>query len=74
MEEDAVPADYRKVELNAAYTLAPSPTLIAGEFHQDTAEVLEVLSKEADSVFLWHDLDHLAGLLRGIAFMDLPGR
>lgn len=41
---------------------------------EDPAEVFEVLSKEPDSIFLWHDPDHLAGLLRGIAFMDLPGR
>jgi hypothetical protein len=74
MEGDAVPADYWKVELKTAYTLAPSPTLVAGEFREDATEVLEVLSREPDSIFLWHDLDHLAGLLRGIAFMDLTGR
>lgn len=74
MEGDAVPAEYWDVELRAAYTFAPSPTLNAGDFREDAAEVLELLSREPDSIFLWHDLDHLAGLLRGIAFMDLPGR
>ena len=53
MEGDAVPADYWKIELNTAYTLAPSPTLVAGEFREDATEVMEVLAREPDSIFLW---------------------
>src|SRR5690242_180206 len=74
LEGHAVPADYWTVELREAFTFAPSPTLAAGEFREDAAEVVDVLSREPESISLWHDLDHLAALLRGIAFMDLPGR
>ncbi|MEW2507417.1 MULTISPECIES: hypothetical protein [unclassified Amycolatopsis] len=27
-----------------------------------------------DVIALWHDLDHLAGVLRLLAFLDLPTR
>jgi hypothetical protein len=34
--------------------------------------VRSLLAREDGEVFLWHDLDHFIGLLRAIAFLDLP--
>jgi hypothetical protein len=49
-----------------AYTLAPSLTVIGGEFREDIQEILDLLSRDPGVPALWHDLDHMAGLLRGI--------
>ncbi len=70
--DHSFPADYWKVDLAVAYSLAPSPEIVAGEFREDLEEVIGLASEGAASTSLWHDLDHLAGLLRGLAFMDLP--
>lgn len=72
--DDGFPADYWKVDLEAAYSLVSSPEIVVGEFREDVDEVMGLARRAVDSVSLWHDLDHLSGLLRGLAFMDLPPR
>lgn len=43
-----------------------------GDFYDDLDEVATCRRERDATVYLRHDLDHLAGALRGIAFMDLP--
>ncbi len=70
--DDEFPAGYWKVQLEAAYSLAASPEIVVGEFREDVDEVIGLTTDPVSSMSLWHDLDHLSGLFRGLAFMDLP--
>jgi hypothetical protein len=65
-------AEYWVFNLEDAYTCAESPATEAGDFREDLAETVEMLTREEGEVQLWHDLNHLAGVLRGIAFTDVP--
>lgn len=65
---------YWDLELGAAFRLVDHPELhiVAGQTSDDVEEVRDVVEREGGEVFLWHDLDHLAGVLRRIAFLDVP--
>ena len=72
IEGGAFPADYWTVGLEDICALATIPEVISCEFRDDIDEVLKLLSRDSAIPRLWHDLDHLVGLLRGIACMDYP--
>ncbi len=72
--DDTFPADYWKVDLEAAYSLASAPEIVVGEFREDVNEVMSLTTEAGNAVSLWHDLDHMSGLFRGLAFMDSPPR
>jgi hypothetical protein len=46
---------------------------VVGDLADDVQEALSVLEVGRD-VFLWHDLDHVAQVLRRISALDLPGQ
>lgn len=60
---------YGAVDLAAAFALTARPAefLGCGQTTDDLAEMTAMLIRPEDIV-LWHDLDHLAGLLRCVAY------
>jgi hypothetical protein len=72
IEGGAFPADCWTVGLEDICALATTPEVIACEFRDDIDEVLKLLSRDSAIPRLWHDLDHLVGLLTGIACMGYP--
>jgi hypothetical protein len=47
---------------------------MAGDVRDDLAEVDDLLGRPDEEIDLWHDLQHLVGLLGFIAYLDLPTR
>jgi hypothetical protein len=73
---DAAPAavaEYWEVDTRSAYSLADSPELSVGNIADDLDEIQDLLHRQDDEIVLWHDLGHLTGLLRALAYLDLPG-
>ncbi|MEU5564438.1 hypothetical protein ABZ750_14540 [Micromonospora musae] len=67
---------YWNVGLQSAFELAddPAPGIDVGQSSDDVAELRALLGRPADDPpVLWHDLQHLAGVLRLLAYLDLPG-
>lgn len=68
---------YWEIDLRAAYELADDPAgeIVAGQVSDDLGELHDLTNRpEEEGVILWHDLDHLSGILRALAFQDLPGQ
>jgi hypothetical protein len=65
---------YWTVGVDAAFGLVEHPELHiqAGQTSDDAKEVQDLLKRDEGEVFLWHDLEHLAGVLRRLASLDLP--
>lgn len=64
-EVDLDLAEYWTYDLESAYTCSASPTTLAGDFREDVEEIDGLLARPDDEMSLWHDLDHLTGILRG---------
>lgn len=71
-----VPVDYYwNLPLSAAFGMGRVPQeddLDCGTGSDDVAEIAGLVEGGREEVVLWHDLDHLAGVLRLLAFLDLP--
>lgn len=67
---------YWEVDLAAAFapTGQPEEHLGCGHVTDDLAELAGVLTRPGDDVVTWHDLAHLAALMRCIAHLDHLGR
>ncbi|MEU8129760.1 hypothetical protein AB0B68_21310 [Micromonospora sp. NPDC049049] len=66
---------YWNVDLETAFELrdVPESGINVGQCSDDVAELQALLRRPADDVpVLWHDLQHLAGVLRLLAYLDLP--
>ncbi|WP_430501546.1 hypothetical protein ACQRWP_08255 [Micromonospora trifolii] len=66
---------YWNVDLRAAFAMVPRPELEidCGQSSDDLAELSSLLQRDPeDVVSLWHDLAHMSGLLRLLAYLDLP--
>ncbi|WP_328850192.1 hypothetical protein OG994_16020 [Micromonospora globbae] len=66
---------YWNVDLRSAFELAhdPAAAIDVGQSSDDVAELRALLRRPADDMpVLWHDLQHLAGVLRLLAYLDLP--
>ncbi|MGQ5263784.1 hypothetical protein ACTWLT_23890 [Micromonospora sp. ZYX-F-536] len=66
---------YWDVDLRTAFELRedPAPGIDVGQSSDDIAELTALLRRPTDDVpVLWHDLQHLAGALRLLAYLDLP--
>jgi hypothetical protein len=68
---DRVVGEYWTLAPGDAYVCGPQQVM-AGDVGEDLAEVDDLLGRPDDEIFLWHDLEHLVGLLGLIAFLDLP--
>ena len=65
---------YWTIALRDSYGLADEPERVVGDVCDDVTEVEDLVGRPTDETNLWHDLDHLSGVLRGLAFLGLPGR
>ena len=77
LDLDGIPvilAEYWDFDPLTAYALEDHPEPGAGSVTDDLEEVQDLLHRPDDETYLWHDLDHLCGLLRMLAYLDLPGR
>ncbi|MER7588931.1 hypothetical protein ABTW72_15495 [Micromonospora sp. NPDC127501] len=66
---------YWNVDLGTAFESrdVPKSGIDVGQSSDDVAELQALLRRPADDVpVLWHDLQHLAGVLRLLAYLDLP--
>jgi hypothetical protein len=62
--------DYWSIFPSDAFNLAAQPPVGAGQLSDDIDTIRKALLRtdpDEDDVFLWHDLDHLAGILQGIS-------
>jgi hypothetical protein len=49
------------------------PTALeAGQLSDDVGELRELLAREDGEIFIWHDLNHLVGILQRVASLDSP--
>jgi hypothetical protein len=68
---------YWNVDIRAAYDMvqAPEQHLDCGQATDDLADINTLLEYDTtDTVALWHCLAHAAGLLRLLAYLDLPAQ
>jgi len=65
---------YRSVPLDDAYSAVARPEVVTGDLGSDVEELRRILEHRTEGVSLWHDLDHLSGILRAIAYLNLPHR
>ncbi|MFI6819789.1 hypothetical protein ACIBJE_02405 [Micromonospora sp. NPDC050187] len=66
---------YWNVDLRSAFSILEDPAsgIDVGQSSDDVAELRALLRRPADEgPWLWHDLQHLAGVLRLLAYLDLP--
>lgn len=66
---------YWNVDVRSAFELADdsAAAIDVGQSSDNVAELHALLRRPADDVpVLWHDLQHLAGVLRLLAYLDLP--
>ncbi len=65
---------YWNIDLRAAFELAQRPelTIDSGQSSDELAELAGFLQRSPDDVAsLWHDAQHVSGLLRLLAYLDL---
>ncbi|GAA2743049.1 hypothetical protein GCM10009868_15360 [Terrabacter aerolatus] len=64
---------YWNVPFSEATVLDREPKLDMGSVVDDAASVRECLTSDPDEyVSIWHEADHIVGLLRAIARLDSP--
>ena len=64
---------YWNVPFDEATTVGKDPELVLGSVVEDAASVRDFLSSAPDEfIAIWHEADHLVGLLRAIARRDSP--
>ena len=56
----------------AAFDLTEDPAVYAGQLSDDVATVGELLTREGGEIFLWHDLEHVTGILLRISALARP--
>lgn len=65
---------YWNVDLSSAFGMVqrPESAIGCGQSSDDLAELRGLLQRDPDDVVsLWHDLSHVSGLLRLLAYLDL---
>jgi|SRR5580658_11367340 hypothetical protein len=73
LDSQTIPIGFHwEIPLDQSFRMVDSPTTETGDIADDLSEINELLTRPIDETYLWHDLDHLTGLLRCIAFIALP--
>jgi hypothetical protein len=65
---------YWNIDLRASFDMASTPerAIDVGQLSDDAAEVRLLLDRANDqAAVLWHDLQHLLGMLRLLAYLDI---
>lgn len=64
---------YWNVPIGEATAVEKDPVLDLGSVVEDATSVRDFLTRAPDEfIAIWHEADHLVGLLRAIARLDLP--
>lgn len=63
---------YWNVPLDKAYDPYESPVLDMGQVSDDVDSVHQFSATRDDAVAIWHESEHLAGVLRALASRTLP--
>jgi hypothetical protein len=72
LDSEHVPCDfYWSYDARTAYTMAENPQHEVGSVVDDFDSLVEFLGRPEEETIVWHDLDHLCGLLRMIVFLDM---
>jgi hypothetical protein len=53
------------------FDLAQAPSVQAAQLSDDVESVRQLLSRDSGEIVLWHDVEHLTGILQRIASLDL---
>jgi hypothetical protein len=60
---------YWWIETDEAFDLTREPSVVAGGLSDDVSSMREMMNRE---VVLWHDLDHVIGILQRISSLSRP--
>ena len=73
-EIDLAADHYWSLDAAKSFDLDAEPQVGAGQLTDDVESVREMLARDLDEevIIVWHDLDHLVGLLRRIVALDTP--
>ena len=63
---------YWEIDLRSSFAMVDSPSVVTSDFVDDVESTEELLTRGPTEVYLWHDLGHLSGVFRGLAFLNLP--
>jgi hypothetical protein len=65
---------YWSLESGTAYSLseAAGATITAGDLVDDVQTIREILTRDPPEIYVWHDLEHVIGVLGRIADLDQP--
>lgn len=71
LDSERVPCDlYWSFDARTAHTMAKNPQHEVGSVLGDFDSLVEFLGRADEETVLWHDLDHVCGLLRMLVFLD----
>jgi hypothetical protein len=63
---------YWLLETDDSFDLGADPEVHAGQLSDDLESIRDMLGNADDDIVVWHDLDHLIGLLRRLSALDRP--
>jgi len=63
---------YWSIDTREAFDLSREPSLEAGQLSDDVASTRNMLARDENEVLVWHDLDHVIGILQRIAGLAKP--
>jgi hypothetical protein len=65
---------YWQLPPRQAYDLVDEPRdhIQSGQVSEDIEELREVLQRPTEEIVIWHDLEHLLGVLGAIVALDTP--
>jgi hypothetical protein len=74
-ELDLAADHYWSLDAAASFDLDADPEVGAGQLTDDVDSVRRMLDRDLDEevIVVWHDLDHVVGVLRRIVVLDTPG-
>ena len=63
---------YWWINTQDAFELSRVPSVVAGGLSDDVASTREMLNRDDGEIILWHDLDHVIGILQRISCLAKP--
>jgi hypothetical protein len=64
--------NYWWIDTRAAFDLSRVPSVDAGQLSDDVASMREMLNRDDNEVIVWHDLDHVIGIVQRISGLAKP--
>lgn len=63
---------YWTLDVVDSFDLTTEPDVMTSQVSEDVETLRELLSPNREEVYIWHDLEHLCGILRRLAALDGP--